>query len=47
MKNILVPVPSEETQFQIANFLDAKTKEIEEAIKQKQRTIELQSTNTL
>ena len=41
MKNILVPVPSEETQFQIANFLDAKTKEIEEAIKQKQRTIEL------
>ena len=31
MKNILVPVPSEETQFQIANFLDAKTKEIEGA----------------
>ena len=41
MKSILIPVPDMATQQRIANFLDQKTAEIDEAIAKKQRLIEL------
>ena len=40
-KNILLPIPSKAEQQRIANFLDQKTAEIDEAIAKKQRLIEL------
>ncbi len=41
MKSILIPLPDLATQDRIANFLDQKTAEINEAIAKKQRLIEL------
>jgi type I restriction enzyme S subunit len=41
MKSIFIPVPDMATQQRIANFLDQKTAEIDEAIAKKQRLIEL------
>lgn len=41
MKSILIPLPGLPTQDRIANFLDQKTAEIDEAIAKKQRLIEL------
>lgn len=41
MKAIYLPIPSELDQKRIANFLDKKTTEIDEAIAKKQRLIEL------
>ncbi len=40
-KHIPLPIPSREEQQRIANFLDRKTAEIDEAIAKKQRLIEL------
>lgn len=41
MKSIYIPLPDMSTQERIANFLDKKTAEIDEAIAKKQRLIEL------
>jgi type I restriction enzyme, S subunit len=41
MKSIYIPFPDIQTQDRIANFLDQKTAEIDEAIAKKQRLIEL------
>ena len=41
LKELQILTPPLSEQIQIVNFLDSKTAEIEEAIKQKQRTIEL------
>ncbi|MEZ5586357.1 MAG: restriction endonuclease subunit S [Sedimenticolaceae bacterium] len=41
MKSIIIPVPDMATQQRIANFLDQKNTEIDEAIAKKQRLIEL------
>lgn len=41
MKSILIPLPDFPTQDRIANFLDQKTAEIDEAIAKKQRLIDL------
>ncbi len=41
IENLLLPIPSDSEQTQIANFLDRKTKQIDELIRIKERRIEL------
>ena len=41
IENLLLPIPTDSEQYQIANFLDHKTKQIDELIRIKERRIEL------
>ena len=41
IENLLIPIPSESEQTQIANFLDRKTEQIDELIRIKEQKIEL------